>query len=180
MLRLIRLSNAIFPSQLRAVIGTDLWRNALFQTSIQRISISQIIVHEEWNYDEGKNDIALIKTSHPIVFNDKVNSICLTEDDLNITDNVMLSGWGMTSDRSLLSRNLPNKLQKIEIPIVDMKKCKSIYNLQEYEITDSMICAGSFRNGHCVVSFNQIFFNFFPNQLSIFCSESLSQRAQKP
>lgn len=144
--------NRLLPMQLRAVIGTDLWRNALVQPSIQILSISKIVVHEDWDESQGKNDIALIKTSRPIIFNERVNSICIPDTDLNITNNVVVAGWGMTSDRSLLRGFLPNKLKKLSIPIVDMNRCRKIYNFQSYEVTDRMLCAGSFRNGHCIVS----------------------------
>lgn len=138
--------------QLRAVIGTDLWRNALIQPGIQVLSISQIVVHEDWNESDGRNDIALIKTSRPIIFSDRVNSICIPDSDLDVTDKVMVAGWGMTSDRSLLAGFLPNRLKKLSIPIVDMNKCREIYNFQTHQITDRMLCAGSFRNGQCIVS----------------------------
>ncbi|XP_054166674.1 trypsin-1-like [Oppia nitens] len=144
------LVNQILPMQLRAVIGTDLWRNALIQPSIQVLSISKIVVHENWDENVGKNDIALLRTSRPIIFSDRVNSICIPDSDLNVTDNVLVTGWGMTSDRSLLANFLPNRLKKLEIPIVDMSRCRKIYNFQSYQITDNMLCAGSFRNGHCI------------------------------
>ena len=149
-----RIANRILPMQLRAVIGTDLWRNSLLQPGIQVMTISQIVVHEGWDENDGKNDIALIKTSRPIIFNERVNSICIPDTDLNVTDNVMVAGWGMTSDRSLLAGFLPNRLKKLSIPIVDMEKCRQIYNFQSYQITDRMICAGSFRNGQCIVCRN--------------------------
>ena len=146
------LVNRVLPMQLRAVIGTDLWRNAMIQSSNQVMSISKIVVHEGWDESTAADDIALIKTSRPILFNERVNSICIPDTDLNITDKVVVAGWGMTSDRSLLGGFLPNKLKKLSIPIVDMNRCRKIYNFQNYQITERMLCAGSFRNGHCIVS----------------------------
>ena len=43
--------------------------------SEQTIQVSQIIVHEK--YGSLNNDIALLKLSRPVMFNDKIQPICL-------------------------------------------------------------------------------------------------------
>lgn len=146
---------ALYPGQLRAVIGSSHWRNALYQRGTQIIPISEIIVHEEWNRDEGLNDIALLKTQYPIDFVStesevKVNSVCFVEnmDDFNGT--AVLSGWGLTG-RGLLRSRLPNQLQKIEVPIIESEICKRLFAKGDIQLNDRHICAGQYRNGYCEV-----------------------------
>ena len=122
---------AFYPGQLRAVIGTSHWRNALYQRGTQIVPISEIIVHEDWNRDEGFNDIALLKTQYPIDFilgedQVKVNSVCLAENMDHYNGTAVLSGWGMTG-RGLLRSRLPNQLQKIEIPIIESDIFKHLF-----------------------------------------------------
>ena len=72
---------------MRLTIQTQLKENLIYliylgdhnrrinEGSEQTIQVSQIIVHEK--YGSLNNDIALLKLSRPVMFNDKIQPICL-------------------------------------------------------------------------------------------------------
>ncbi|XP_046916503.2 trypsin-1 [Dermatophagoides farinae] len=145
------LINSWWPGQLRVVLGTDRWRYTLFQQNIQMIPVAKIIIHPEWNSRRAQNDIALIRTTKPIVFNQRVQPICLPESknyELHGGQTVTVAGYGYTTD-NLVFNFLPDRLKAVRVPIVRMDNCRQTYNVSRIPITDRMICAGVTTYGRC-------------------------------
>lgn len=59
-----------------------------------RYALQQYISHPEYDPNRVKNDIALLKTSHRIQFNARVQPISISRRHINGGLEAMLSGWG--------------------------------------------------------------------------------------
>ena len=101
-------------------------------------------MHWKWDYN---NDIALIQFTRRIPFSTSVRPICLpTADSDHAGEIATIAGWGQlfprpkygTSNRTLL----PDKLQKLDVPLIDTERCRNDSNYSKSEITENMLCAG--------------------------------------
>jgi len=98
------------------------------------------ITHPQYNPSTVDYDYALIQLDG----DSKFRTIDINTVEINIPDvgqapiNVWTSGWGTTSEGAY---DLPDLLNKVEVPLVNNKDCNSAtaYN---GEVTDRMICAG--------------------------------------
>ncbi|XP_026324114.1 chymotrypsin-2-like [Hyposmocoma kahamanoa] len=115
---------------IRVVVGTN-----DLTVGGDRYSVDTIIIHS--NYDEKriKNDISLLKVSGEISFNDKVQPIQLPEVNTEEGANLMLSGWGRTSDPG----NTPTHLQMINLTALSVETCQGIY-VAINPVYDSQVC----------------------------------------
>ncbi|KAG1947430.1 chymotrypsin-like elastase family member 2A preproprotein [Pimephales promelas] len=103
------------------------------------ISPAKIIVHENWDSYNIRNDIALIKLSTPVTFNDKISPACLPTSGSILPHNFScyVTGWG----RLWTNGPIADAMQQAMLPVVDYATCtKSDWwgNL----VTDLMVCAG--------------------------------------
>nr|CAD7412906.1 unnamed protein product [Timema poppensis] len=109
--------------------------------------VSQVITH--WNYlasDSWRNDIALLKLSTPIVFDNFQQPIPLAEAGQIILEYtaVRASGWGLTSRWGIVA---PNNLQTVALETVSNSYCQSLHNGAIYSF---QICAyGGTGKGVC-------------------------------
>nr|XP_049600317.1 transmembrane protease serine 9 isoform X3 [Syngnathus scovelli] len=99
------------------------------------LSISQIIPHPDYDEHTFGNDLALLKVSSPVLFNDYIRPVCLPDNGSTFftgTDS-WVTGWGigLAATQNLMEAN---------IPVVGNRQCNCDYN--ETMITDNMICAG--------------------------------------
>lgn len=118
----------------KVVIGLHDRANA---TNAEVITPKRIIAHPGYNSSTMENDFALIELSQdssyaPVALNPA--EIAIPEDGTQIMTTV--AGWGATREGSY---SLPNKLQKVDVPLVTSAACNKSYN---NGIKDSMICAG--------------------------------------
>ncbi|XP_043955744.1 transmembrane protease serine 9-like, partial [Gambusia affinis] len=92
------------------------------------------------------NDIALIKLSSAVTFNNYISPVCLATAGSTFYSGVdsWITGWGnIGSDVPLPS---PQNLMEVKIPVVGNRQCKcSGYGTAA--ITDNMICAGLLQGG---------------------------------
>ena len=104
------------------------------------IDVIQAISHP--GYDEGQAaDIALLKLATPF---DAESAIVSLATDQQMSDsgrpgnNVLISGWGATIEGG---DTLPNRLQKVQVPIVSNDVCNSA-DAYGGQIQGSEMCAG--------------------------------------
>uniref|UniRef100_A0A3Q1IJ66 pancreatic elastase II n=2 Tax=Anabas testudineus TaxID=64144 RepID=A0A3Q1IJ66_ANATE len=103
------------------------------------ISPEKIIVHENWDSYNIRNDIALIKLSTPVKFTDAIMAACLPKSGEILPNNApsYVTGWG----RLWTGGPLADILQQALLPVVDYATCtRSDWwgNL----VTNNMVCAG--------------------------------------
>ncbi|XP_028422721.1 chymotrypsin-like protease CTRL-1 [Perca flavescens] len=113
-------------------------------------TVSQIIVHPDYNNVPFNNDIALMKLSSPVNFTDYIRPVCLASNFSQFYNSTpcWATGWGR------LGKDEPNvafdSLQEVQIPVIGEKQCSCDYlPIQGQNITDKMICAGQENKGAC-------------------------------
>ncbi|CAG9860206.1 unnamed protein product [Phyllotreta striolata] len=106
------------------------------------IKVERLINHENFDFETMDNDIAIMKLSTNLTFNEKVKPISLPENK-HIADGtpVIVSGWGSIIPDSDISSN---DLLEVVVYIVNPEIC---YKEMGNETTNNMICAGVERGG---------------------------------
>ncbi|XP_034567393.1 mucin-2-like [Notolabrus celidotus] len=103
-------------------------------------TVSQIIIHPDYNNGTNENDISLLKLSSPVTFNNFILPVCLAEPGSSFFSgtNSWVTGWGSIGvDEPLPS---PQELMEVEVPIVGNMACNCNHGVGT--ITENMICAG--------------------------------------
>uniref|UniRef100_A0A3B3UYK9 Peptidase S1 domain-containing protein n=1 Tax=Poecilia latipinna TaxID=48699 RepID=A0A3B3UYK9_9TELE len=112
----------------------------------QSRTAAQIIVHPEYSAATDDNDIALIKLSSAVTFNNYISPVCLAAADSTFYSGVnsWVTGWGNIGSGAPLPS--PQNLMEVEIPVVGNRQCKCS-GYAPTTITDNMICAGLLQGG---------------------------------
>lgn len=100
--------------------------------------VAQIIMHPNFNAQTLENDVALIRLTAPLNFNNRVGAIQLANNaalaNVGITGTV--SGWGWTTGGT--TSNLSNQLQELQMPIISNLQANNI-NTGNNNVTANMI-----------------------------------------
>ncbi|XP_057681502.1 chymotrypsin-like protease CTRL-1 [Corythoichthys intestinalis] len=138
--------------------STDLERWLLFfgklnqsETSPNEVNrtVTQIIVHPDYNNITIDNDLTLMKLSSPLNYTEFIRPICLASNASQFNDGIScwISGWGR------LGAEEPNvgfeRLQEVEVPIVGNNQCRCNYALFDIAVNSNMLCAGEEGKGAC-------------------------------
>ena len=115
-----------------------------FSPEIQKVSIEKKLVHSDWSiYEKFKyfqNDIALLKLSEPLKFDETIAPICLPSADPTVRDTLTLAGWGFTADGTKAEI-----LQKLNLKHVPLEECNEIWRTEtkspDFEWLDTLVCA---------------------------------------
>ncbi|XP_073346304.1 chymotrypsin-like protease CTRL-1 [Pagrus major] len=113
-------------------------------------TLSQIIVHPDYNNTLFNNDIALMRLSSPVSFTNFIRPICLASNSSQFYNSTSCwaTGWGRLGKDESLPASTP--LQEVQIPVIGNKQCSCNYiRAPEANITDQMICAGQENKGAC-------------------------------
>ncbi|XP_075784860.1 serine protease 27-like [Pelodiscus sinensis] len=110
--------------------------------------VQRIIPNPNYAGQTTSGDIALIQLATPVNFSDYILPICLPDTSIRFPPGkeCWVTGWGNL--RPWVDLPSPQTLQKLQVPIIDTKTCKSLYrtngvNRPPYrDIQDDMICAG--------------------------------------
>ncbi len=148
------LTDIISPNEIDVVLGmVDLKANP---NSYERIEVSTIIIHPNYNPELSDNDIALLKLKSPsakqsigyLATEETISSILTSWDFTGSLEDslppVMATtmGWG---DTQAQRRLYPTQLQEVNVPLVSHDECSSVFGYGE--ITNNMICAGFIEGG---------------------------------
>lgn len=113
----------------------------------QRIPVSKVTPHPEYQPTSRNqfNDIALIRLSYPVTYNDFVKPICLPLDNnlrskTHVAEALEVSGWGKTETVNASKRKL-----KVRVNGVSTDSCNSVYARQNVVIGSTQVCAGGDR-----------------------------------
>ncbi|XP_074519867.1 LOW QUALITY PROTEIN: chymotrypsin-like protease CTRL-1 [Halichoeres trimaculatus] len=113
-------------------------------------TVSQVIMHPDYNNTLFNNDVALMKLSSPVNYTDYIRPICLASSgsQFHNSTSCWATGWGR------LGKDEPNEafnfLQEVEIPVIGNKQCTCNYIVEPAaNITTQMICAGQENKGAC-------------------------------
>ncbi|KAJ8006777.1 hypothetical protein DPEC_G00110740 [Dallia pectoralis] len=102
------------------------------------LSVSQIIIHPNYNSQTNDNDLCLLQLSSTVTFNNYIQPVCLAASVSTFYSGTTswVTGWGTTSSGGLLA----NSLQEVSVPVVGNRQCNCNYGVGS--ITNNMICAG--------------------------------------
>ncbi|KAM9476252.1 chymotrypsin-like elastase family member 2A [Clarias gariepinus] len=103
------------------------------------ISAAKIFVHEQWDSQRIRNDIALIKLQSRVQFSDKMMPACLPDNGLVLPGDYAcyVTGWG----RLWTGGPLADNLQQALLPVVSHAVC-SRSDWWSTLVTEQMVCAG--------------------------------------
>ncbi|XP_070507576.1 transmembrane protease serine 9-like [Chironomus tepperi] len=108
--------------------------------------VEESVIHENFNKTDLKNNVALLFLKNDIEFNEKINAVCLPEQNQNFDGKrCLVSGWG--KDKLEDEGQYSSVLKKIEVPIVPIDKCqenlKTLSPDSEFSLHDGLMCAGA-------------------------------------
>ncbi|XP_071319454.1 chymotrypsin-like protease CTRL-1 [Trachinotus anak] len=113
-------------------------------------TVSQIIVHPDYNNTLFNNDIALMKLSSPVTFTEYIRPVCLASNSSQFHNSTpcWATGWGRVGKDE--PSEAVERLLEVQIPVIGNNQCKCNYRpVEEANITDNMICAGQENKGTC-------------------------------
>ncbi|XP_063951987.1 uncharacterized protein LOC129255053 isoform X2 [Lytechinus pictus] len=112
------------------------------------LGVDRVIVHPDYGDINGiANDIALLRLSESVEFNDYVRPACLAtlQNETTVYSRCWIAGWGTLESGGTIS----NDLQKALVHLIDHDTCHNLYNLYSgYSIVEEAeICAGYIEGG---------------------------------
>jgi secreted trypsin-like serine protease len=128
-------------SRFRVVAGAHNIHALLPESSQQKRHVTAMWHHEAYDPNIITNDVSVLKLDEPLEFNEYVQPIPMADQGVEPEGGVLClnSGWGSTSHNNFPS--MPNKLQYVELPIVDRDTCSEWYQGIN-GIDQGMVCAG--------------------------------------
>jgi len=104
----------------------------------QSLKVKKMVIHEEYNYKNLHNDIALLQLERDAQITDTVGTVCVADRDIDPRNNptCYISGWGSTD-----SSHTTFKLQEAKLPLLTNRVCKK----RNRRIIPTMLCGG-FKN----------------------------------
>ncbi|XP_058805923.1 trypsin-3-like [Phymastichus coffea] len=110
----------------------------------QRVGVEDIFVHDSYSGPVRPYDLAVLKLSEPLQFNEYVNAIDLPSPYSEPSGTAVLSGWGSISRTT--QKVMPNTLQMGAVPIVSLQKCSQMFEAaapdSPFTLGDENLCTG--------------------------------------
>ena len=127
-----------------------------------KIWSSEIRIHPYYSnnkYPVPNNDVAIVKLSTPVIFDDTVLPICLPDPTKSYSGKLAeVAGWGNTNPKPMgIDPNFPVNLQTVNVTTMTNEECKKLFKWNE--ITKDMICAAD--PGKVWFTFSFLSFNSF-------------------
>ncbi|XP_077406821.1 chymotrypsin-like protease CTRL-1 [Vanacampus margaritifer] len=113
-------------------------------------TLAQIISHPDYDARSLQNDIALMRLSSALTFNDYIRPVCMASNSsqFNNATKCWNTGWGKIGAEE--ANQAFDRLQEVEIPIIGNKQCDCAFSrLENSDITSGMICSGEEGKGAC-------------------------------
>lgn len=106
--------------------------------------VNEIVVHENFNSGNLRNDIALAFLSSPVRFNDKIATVCIPPLNTNFdSQRCYVSGFGRRRQNHTGGEN---DSRKIDVPVVPRIECQTELRQSDlgpnFLLHSSFICAG--------------------------------------
>uniref|UniRef100_A0A671S0M4 Peptidase S1 domain-containing protein n=1 Tax=Sinocyclocheilus anshuiensis TaxID=1608454 RepID=A0A671S0M4_9TELE len=116
-------------------------------------NVISIIVHPSYNSQTSDNDIALLRLSSSVTFNDYIKPVCLAAQNSAFPSGTSswITGWGY------VHLPAPGILQETMVPVVVNDRCNTL--LGSGSVTSNMMCAGLMEGGKDTCQVQQPFQN---------------------
>ncbi|XP_050544572.1 venom protease-like [Daktulosphaira vitifoliae] len=107
------------------------------------VFVERVMTHEEFNWQNKTNDIAILKLNNSISFNNFIQPICLPiMPDLRVNQFVKyiakVAGWGSTAYHGSLS----TMLMEAFIPVINNSECYRSYADKNVVLDERILCTG--------------------------------------
>uniref|UniRef100_T1IJ93 Peptidase S1 domain-containing protein n=1 Tax=Strigamia maritima TaxID=126957 RepID=T1IJ93_STRMM len=144
----------------KVVAGIHTLSSTPYSDVIVARNVEKIVMHEYFSAATFVNDIALVKISAPIIWDEYKQPVCLPNSGTKNTENqdVIVTGWGRNKELGyvwllfyfyfFLGGKLSDSLQKVKVKLVNRLECASWYRKAGFPQTfqDGHLCAG-FKEG---------------------------------
>ncbi|KAJ3652931.1 hypothetical protein Zmor_018854 [Zophobas morio] len=100
---------------------------------------NKFIIHENFSPDSLANDIALIRLTNSLTFDDGVRSISLSSEEVKESVTVTISGWGKTRAND---SSISPLLNYVNLVTISNEECQKAYGDSEL-ILPEMVCAAT-------------------------------------
>ncbi|XP_059097747.1 trypsin-1-like, partial [Tigriopus californicus] len=135
--------DGVYPEDLLVSLGD----HNLFvdEGTEQKMGVSDIKIHPEYDHLTISNDICLLILSVPAELNEFIQAVELPEPGQTYAPGTMgtISGWGYQTDEGPAS----DVLFSVSVPILSDEACGDIYGAEN--VLESMICAGGNGQNSC-------------------------------
>ncbi|XP_066486422.1 serine protease 27-like [Tiliqua scincoides] len=134
------------PSQYSIMLGANKLEKSWNHR--ETVGVREIIPNPRYAGEATSGDIALVQLAHPLRFTNYILPICLPTANVEFPPGMKcwVTGWGDISEGQDLPA--PKRLQKLQVPIIDIHTCRRLYNidmgpsLPRKRIQNDMMCAG--------------------------------------
>ena len=103
--------------------------------------------HEGYNPETMENDVSVIKLDRDVAESSRIRYVKLAESTPPTGTTAVVTGWGVKC--FMLCQKSPEILQKVEVDIIDEKKCASSEYKYGSEIKHTMLCAYAVKKDAC-------------------------------
>ncbi|XP_070685856.1 mannan-binding lectin serine protease 1 [Pempheris klunzingeri] len=153
----------VAPEHVKVFLGLH---DAGDRRSATNRSVDLVVLHPDFQPDNYDNDVALLRLTEGVEFNQLVRPVCLPpphREDGPPTPPPhslgVVAGWGISSITASSPGAAPSPsseaggasdvLQYVKLPVVPQAECQASYAARSaaYNITDNMFCAGFFQGG---------------------------------
>uniref|UniRef100_A0A1A9X3Z5 Lectizyme n=1 Tax=Glossina brevipalpis TaxID=37001 RepID=A0A1A9X3Z5_9MUSC len=119
-------------NNLKVVTSTNIWDGEAWQYEVE-----DVIFHCNFDKPLYHNDIALIKLTTLIAYDEKTQNITIAElDELKEGENLTMTGWGSWS----VGQDYPVELKKLEVTYISNENCRRLYGLNRNDIDEGHLC----------------------------------------
>ncbi|XP_054738881.1 trypsin delta [Anastrepha obliqua] len=129
-----------YASTIRIVAGSSTIANS----TEEGVAVQKLIYHSGYVKKTHDNDVGLVILKTALVYSSTIQAIPLAQSSALVGTPAIASGWGKDDENA---QQLTNLLQAVELQIVDSEECAVQYAVNNYVITDEMICAAAEEGG---------------------------------
>ncbi|WP_411132589.1 serine protease [Vibrio vulnificus] len=127
---------------IEVVIGEQ---NLSSVSNSQRLAVSKVYIHEEYNDSETGHDIAILELSEAYDGHAVMLAESNLRDELAAGQALTVMGWG-DQDPTADFRGA-TQLQQVDVELIDQQVCKNVPALGYDKITENAFCAGVVQGG---------------------------------
>jgi secreted trypsin-like serine protease len=111
--------------------------------------VTAFVIHEDYGFQVGPHDLAVVKVDPPFVFNEAVQPVDLPKRNAVPVGEATISGWGSMS--TSFWPDYPDVLQTAQLPIIKRAECEKLWEGQE-RVHNENVCAGTLDGSQAVCS----------------------------
>ena len=126
------------------------------------VKILSYIIHENYDPNTNKNDIAVMKLASKIKLSKYIRPACLLSPNERVrSEKAIATGWGLTN---AFYGDSSDVLQKVELSVISNRDCRRF--LDDQDIQSTQLCAGEEKGEIC--DFLRGFLRYFNSVILIY------------